>query len=142
MISLRPSDGASAADSRRDRVRTRRFRRISVLASVLVLGGAAIASAHTKLKSTNPAGGTTVKISITRVTATFTAPLQRGTLRVVGPDGKAASVSNGARDPRNTSRLLVGLKGSLKPGSYTASWTIVAADGHKQKGAFRFKLKR
>jgi methionine-rich copper-binding protein CopC len=122
--------------------RTHRYRFIPALASMLVLGSATIATAHTELKSTSPASGATVKTSITRVTATFSGPLTRGTLRVVGPGGKVVSVSNGARDPRNTSRVLVGLKGALKAGSYTASWTIVAADGHTQKGAFRFKLKR
>ncbi|MGI9097758.1 MAG: copper resistance CopC family protein [Solirubrobacteraceae bacterium] len=124
------------------RARTHRYRLMAALASMLVLGSVAIANAHTELKSTSPASGTTVRTSITRVTVTFTGPLTRGTLRVVGPGGKAASVSNGARDPRNISRVLVGLKGSLKAGSYTASWTIVAADGHRQKGSFRFKLTR
>ena len=117
-------------------------RHTAALASALALGGAAIASAHTEVKSTSPANGATAKTTLTRVTAAFTGPLTRGTLRVVGPGGKVASLSRGGRDPRNTSRLLVGLKGSLKPGSYTASWSIVAADGHRQKGSFRFKLKR
>jgi methionine-rich copper-binding protein CopC len=141
MISLRPSRAVTAADRARAG-RARRLRLISVLSSTLVLGGATIASAHTELKSSSPASGAAAKTSITRVTVTFTGALQRGTLRVVGPSGKVVSVSNGGRDPRNVNRLLVGLKGSLKPGSYTASWTIVAADGHQQKGAFRFKLKR
>lgn len=50
--------------------------------------------------------------------------------------------AGGGRDPRNVKRLLAGLHGSLKPGSYKASWTIVAPDGHSQKGSFRFKLTR
>ena len=53
-----------------------------------------------------------------------------------------ASVGKGARDPRNVKRLAVGLKSSLKAGAYKTSWTIVAADGHTQKGSFRFTLKR
>ena len=117
-------------------------RRTAALASALALGGAAIASAHTEVKSTSPAGGASAKTTLTRVTVTFTGSLASGKLRVAGPGGKVASLSNGGRDPRNPSRLLVGLKGSLKPGSYTASWSVVAADGHKQKGSFRFKLKK
>jgi hypothetical protein len=117
-------------------------RRTAGLASALALGGAAIASGHTEVKSTSPANGARAKTTLTRVTATFTGPLTRGTLRVVGPGRKVASLSKGGRDPRNTSRLLVGLKGSLKPGSYTASWSVAAADGHKQKGSFRFRLKK
>ena len=76
------------------------------------------------------------------MTVTFTGPLRRGTVRVVGPGSKVVSVGKGGRDPRNIKRLLVPLKGSLKAGSYKASWTIVAADGHAQKGSFSFRLKR
>lgn len=141
MIDLRQSLGAPAADVRRAH-RTRRRGHVCVLAAMLVLGGATIASAHTEVKSTSPAAGATAKTSIARVTVTFTGSLQRGTLRVVGPGGKVASIGNGGRDPRNTSRLLVGLKRSLKPGSYTAKWRVLVADGHTQKGSFRFKLKR
>ena len=118
------------------------IRQTAALASALALGGAAIASAHTKVKSTSPANGASAKTTLTRVTVTFTGALASGKLRVTGPGGKVASLSNGGRDPRNPIRLLVGLKGSLKPGSYTARWSIVAADGHRQKGSFRFELKR
>lgn len=121
---------------------TRRSCRIAALASVLALGGAAIAAAHTEVKSTSPVDGATVRSTLSRVTVTFTGELKRGTLRVTGPGGTVASLSNGGRDPRNTSRLLVGLKGSLKPGTYAASWSAVAADGHKQKDSFRFKLRK
>jgi methionine-rich copper-binding protein CopC len=124
------------------RLHAQLVRRTAALASALALGGAAIASAHTEVKSTSPTGGATARTTLTRVTVTFTGSLTSGTLRVAGPGGKVASLSNGGRDPRNTSRLLVGLKGSLKPGSYTASWSVVAADGHRQKGSFRFKVKK
>jgi methionine-rich copper-binding protein CopC len=121
---------------------THPVRWIAVLATALILGVSAVASAHTEVKSTSPANGAIAKTTLARVTVTFTGSLTRGTLRVVGPGAKVVSLSNGGRDPRNTSRLLVGLKGSLKPGSYTAKWTVVAADGHKQSGSFRFKVKK
>ena len=117
-------------------------RRTAALAAALALGGAAIASAHTEVKATSPAGGASARTTLSRVTVTFTGALASGKLRVTGPGGKVASLSGGGRDPRNPSRLLVGLKGSLKPGSYTARWSVVAADGHKQKGSFRFRLKK
>lgn len=122
-------------------MRHHRLRSITILVAALVLCGAASALAHAELKSTSPASGTTAKTSIARVTATFTGPLRRGTLRVVGPGGKVASSGSGGRDPRNVKRLLVGLKRSLKAGSYKASWSIVAADGHTQKGSVSFRLK-
>ena len=33
------------------------------------------------------------------------------------------------------------LNPGLKTGSYKATWSITAADGHKQTGSFTFKLK-
>lgn len=123
-------------------MRSHRLRSISILATALALGAAPIAAAHTEVASTSPASGATAKTSISKVTVTFTGPITRGTLRVAGPRGTVASVGRGARDPRNVKRLAVGLKRSLKAGSYKASWTIVAADGHAQKGSFRFTLKR
>ena len=115
---------------------------VSILVAAALVIGASTALAHTKVKSTSPAKGATAKTSIDRVTVTFTGPLRRGTLRVVGPGSKVISVGTGGRDPRNIKRLLVPLKRSLKPGSYKATWTIVAADGHDQQGSFRFRLKR
>ena len=115
---------------------------IPILAAVLVLGGAAVAAAHTDVRSTSPAKGATAKTSISRVTVTFTGALRRGTLRVTGPGGKVVSKGAGGRDPRNIKRLLVGLRRGLKAGSHKASWTIVAADGHTQRGSFRFRLRR
>ncbi len=115
---------------------------VSVLAAAALAVAAGTALAHTKVTSTSPAKGKTAKTSIDRVTVTFSGPLRRGTVRVVGPGSKVVSVGKGGRDPRNIKRLLVPLKDSLKAGSYKASWTIVAADGHDQKGSFTFRLKR
>ncbi len=123
-------------------MRSHRFAGISIVAAVLLAPGAPVALGHTEVKSTSPARGTTAKTSIARATVTFDGPIRRGTLRVVGPGGHVASVGSGGRDPRRITRLLVGLKPSLRPGSYRASWTIVAADGHHQRGSFRFRLAR
>jgi copper resistance protein C len=123
-------------------MRTHRSAVIPFIAATVIAAGAPAAPAHTKMKSSSPASGGTAKTTTTRVSVTFTGALRSGTLRVTGPGGTAASTGTGGRDPRNVKRLLVGLKGSLKAGSYKASWTIVAADGHRQKGSFRFRLTR
>lgn len=113
-----------------------------VLAVALALGGSASAPAHTEVRSTYPANGVPAKTTVTRTTVTFNGQLRSGTLRVVGPGSRVVSRGAGGRDPRNVRRLLVGLRGGLKPGLYRASWTIVAADGHRQRGSFRFRLRR
>lgn len=123
-------------------MRTHRSAVIPCIAAALIAAGAPAALAHTKVKSTSPASGGSAKTTTSRVSVTFTGALRSGTLRVTGPGGRAASSRTGGRDPRNVKRLLVGLKGSLKAGSYKASWTILAADGHRQRGSFRFRLTR
>jgi methionine-rich copper-binding protein CopC len=119
----------------------RSLRVIPALTAALGLGVVPGAAAHTEVRSTSPASGTTVTSSIARVSVTFSSPLRSGTLRVLGPGGSVASTGRGARDPRATSRLLVGLKRGLKPGSYTARWSIVAPDGHRLRGSFRFRIR-
>jgi methionine-rich copper-binding protein CopC len=123
-------------------MRTHRAALIWILAALFVATGAAVALGHAEVTSTSPASGATAKTTIRSVTVTFTAEIRSGTLRVTGPGGKVVSVGAGGRDPRNVKRLLVGLKGSLKAGSYKASWKAAAADGHAQHGSFRFTLRR
>ncbi len=121
-----------------------RSARTAAIAACVVLFAAAsvpLARAHTEVKSTSPKQGSTAKTTIKRVTVTFTGTLRRGTLRVTRR-GKVVSKGRGGRDPRSIKGLRVSLKSSLKSGSYKARWTIVAADGHEQKGSFSFKLKR
>jgi methionine-rich copper-binding protein CopC len=52
------------------------------------------------------------------------------------------SIGSGGRDPRKVSRLRVALKASKRAGRYTARWTATAADGHRQDGSFKFRLRK
>lgn len=116
---------------------------LTFLATLCVAAVAASAAfAHTKVTKTSPARGGTAKTSIQAVRVTFNEQIRSGSVRVTGPGGRVVSAGKGGRDPRNVKRLLVSLKGSKKAGKYRASWTIVAADGHSQKGSFSFRLKR
>lgn len=103
---------------------------------------AASALAHSEVVSTSPKTGGTASTKVTRVTVTFSGPMRSGTIRVTGPGGSVVSVGRGGSDPRNVNRLTVALKRGLKAGRYTATWTAKAADGHAQRGSFRFRLKR
>jgi methionine-rich copper-binding protein CopC len=123
-------------------MRTHRAAAVWIFAALFVATGVPVALGHAEVKSTSPASGATAKTTIKSVTVTFTGQIQSGTLRVTGPGGKVVSVGTGGRDPRNVKRLLVGLKRSLKAGSYKASWKVAAADGHSQHGSFRFTLRR
>ena len=118
----------------------RRVALLAVVPAVTLAATAPGALAHTEVKSTSPAKGSTAGRGLRTVTVTFTGPIQRGTLRVTGPGKVVVSVGSGGRDPRKVTRLRVGLKGSLKTGRYKARWSMVAADGHHQHGSFRFRL--
>ena len=103
---------------------------------------AAVAVAHTDVKSRSPSKGGSASTSIGRVSVTFEQQIRRGGIRVVGPGGRVVSSGSGSRDPRNVARVVVGLRGSLRAGRYRATYSIVAADGHRQRGSWRFRLRR
>jgi copper resistance protein C len=110
-------------------------------AAVTSAVAAATAFAHTEVKSTYPAKGKTASKRISTVSVTFTATIRSGSIKVTGPGGRTYSAGSGGRDPRSVRRLRVPLKSSKPAGTYTASWTMKAADGHRQRGTFTFRLK-
>jgi methionine-rich copper-binding protein CopC len=110
----------------------------AIAAAVLA---SAVALAHTDVKSRSPSKGGSASRSIGSVSVTFERQIRRGSLRVVGPGGRVASSGSGGRDPRNVARVVVGLRGSLRAGRYRARYSIVAADGHRQRGSWRFRLR-
>ena len=102
---------------------------------------ATVALAHVDVKSRSPGKGASASRSLGSVSVTFEGPIRRGGIRVVGPGGRVVSSGNGGRDPRNITRVKVGLKGSKRAGVYRAKYSIVAADGHRQRGSWRFRLR-
>jgi len=113
---------------------------VAVAAAALGLA-AAPALAHTQVASTSPKPGRTASKAPRSVTVTFTGQIRRGTLTVTRA-GKRVSRGSGGVDPRSVKRLRVALRSGLRSGTYTARWSIVAADGHHQHGSFRFKVRR
>jgi methionine-rich copper-binding protein CopC len=110
-----------------------------VAATGVLAIGATAADAHTEVASTSPKG--TASTATRTVTVTFTGQIRSGTL-TVKRGGTTVSRGRGGQDPRNVKRLRVGLRSGLKAGTYRATWTAVAADGHHQRGTFSFRLKR
>jgi copper resistance protein C len=119
----------------------RRLSTALTAAAVTSAVAAATAFAHTEVRSTYPGKGKTVSKRVSTVSVTFNQQIRSGTVKVTGPGGRTYSSSKGGRDPRNVKRLRVGLKSSKRAGTYKASWTIQAVDGHTQRGSFTFKVK-
>lgn len=106
---------------------------LAVLATLVVaFAGPTRAQAHTTVQSVS-ANGKLLRI-------TFSGPIRSGTIRATNSRGKVISRGRGGRDPRNITRLRVALK-NVRSGWYTASWRMVAIDGHGQGGKLRFKVR-
>ena len=121
------------------------MQRFTIAATALLATAAlvtAVAAAHVDVSKTSPKRGGSAKTTLGSASISFDGPLRRGTLRVTGPGGKVYSIGKGGRDPRKISRLIVELKRSKPAGRYKARYTLIAADGHDQKGTFRFRLRR
>ncbi|MET9870911.1 copper resistance protein CopC [Streptomyces sp. NPDC006386] len=109
---------------------------------VLLLGGAAPASAHAALRSTDPDDGSVVQRAPRHVTLTFTESvgLLDDSFRVFGPDQHRVPTGEAthAEDRSDTARIA--LPGKLAQGTYTVAWRVVSADSHPVSGAFSFSV--
>ena len=120
-------------------------RRLRGGAAVAVIGVAfaaapAAASAHAELLRTSPRKNATVSDSLRAVRLTFSQQILGGSVRVIDPRDRNVATSSG-RDPRNVTRLRAVLSRSLRSGRYMVRWTVRAADGHTQRGSYRFRIR-
>jgi len=109
-----------------------------VLGLMLLVTGAAAASAHDVLVATDPANGAVLEAPPGQVRLTFTDPVLDGTaqVRVDGPSGVApigpVSVAGSA--------VIVPLTAALPGGGYTVLWRVTSQDGHPVSGTFTFTV--
>jgi methionine-rich copper-binding protein CopC len=103
---------------------------------LLVLVGAGPAAAHNRLRSSDPADGSSLARTPEAVVLTLDEPpVALGTrVLVTGPDGPVAQgapqlVDETVRQP---------LVGGAPAGRYTVEWRATSADGHPVSGRFSF----
>lgn len=122
----------------------RRFQALVLLGTVLVLllAGAAPASAHAALRSTDPDDGSLVRTAPRHVTLTFTESvgLLDDSFRVFGPDQRRVHTGEATHADGRSDTARVGLPGKLAEGTYTVAWRVVSADSHPVSGAFSFSV--
>ncbi|MEV8552454.1 copper resistance protein CopC [Streptomyces glaucescens] len=104
-----------------------------------LLAGAAPASAHAALTSSDPRQGAVVDQAPEQVSLTFseTVALSDDALRVLDPKGGRADTGE-ARGTGAT--YTVKLRPGLPDGTYTVSYQVVSADSHPVVGAFTFSI--
>ncbi|MDT0403127.1 MULTISPECIES: copper resistance CopC/CopD family protein [Streptomyces] len=109
---------------------------------VLLLGGAAPASAHAALRGADPEDGSVLKSAPTHITLTFTESvgLLEDSFRVYSPDNRRIHLGEPrhADDASDTARAK--LPGGLADGTYTVAWRVISADSHPVSGAFSFSI--
>ncbi|MEV7288232.1 copper resistance protein CopC [Streptomyces sp. NPDC093252] len=115
-----------------------------VLLLVAVTGalflGAAPASAHAAVTSSDPQQGAVVEQAPAQVSLTFSEPVSapEGSVRVLGPKGERADT--GAPTNPSDTIYTVKLHSGLPDGTYTVTYQVVSADSHPVAGAFTFSI--
>lgn len=114
---------------------------VAVLAGAL-LGGAAPASAHAVLTSSDPRGGTVLKSAPKEVTVSFdeSVALAEDSVRVLDPDGRPVTAGDPTHADGAADTARVPLTDGLQEGTYTVSWRVLSADSHAVSGAFTFSV--
>jgi methionine-rich copper-binding protein CopC len=114
-------------------------RAFSTLAALALLAMPSTALAHAALTATTPAADENLDQPPTEVRLTFGGELQ--------PDGSGFTVTDADGNEVGTGSLdldvaernqIAGAIEISEPGTYTVSWTSVAADGHRESGSFTF----
>jgi copper resistance protein C len=97
--------------------------------------------AHPQIITRSPAAGAVLKAAPQEVKVVFSEELEilLSNAKIEGPDGKLIATGPLATDKTRTA-LIIPIKGRLKAGVYTVSWTI-ATEEHDMPGRYRFEIK-
>jgi copper resistance protein C len=113
----------------------------SIIELLLMITVAGV-GAHAFPERSDPRVGAVVRTAPTEVRIWFDGDLEPAFSRVAVTDGSGQRIDRGDShvDPRNRRLLQVGLP-PLVPGVYTVTWSVLAVDGHRTQGDYRFTLK-
>jgi methionine-rich copper-binding protein CopC len=112
-----------------------------LVAAALVLIPAS-AWAHAFPDHSDPRVGRTVEAPPSRVRIWFDGAIEPvfSTIRVEDDKQQRIDKNDGHVDARDSTLLEASLP-PLAPGTYRVFWSVVARDGHRTEGSFRFRVK-
>ncbi|MER6528946.1 copper resistance protein CopC [Streptomyces sp. NPDC001508] len=115
---------------------------LGAVLGLLLLGGAAPASAHAALRGTDPEDGGVVASAPRHLTLTFTESvgLLDDSLRVYDPGNRRVATGEARHAPGRSDTARVSLPDGLGTGTFTVAWRVVSADSHPIAGAFTFSV--
>ena len=122
-------------------ISTRSRTAIAVTALAIAASVVPQAFGHAAVRSSSPASGTTVATLPAFLRITFSEPIGSVTsVRLLDARGRDHVVTAGL-NPRNAAQVMAKTTAPAA-GTYTAKWSVVADDGHKETGTFTFKVKK
>ncbi|MES9682872.1 hypothetical protein CN514_10775 [Bacillus sp. AFS001701] len=96
-----------------------------------------MASAHTKLVSSNPSNGQVITEPMKQITLEFEEALEQlGTIKLYKA-GTATAVTNVSI---KSNKLIADLPNGIENGDYKIEWKVVSEDGHPVTGQIPFKV--
>lgn len=95
--------------------------------------------AHTGLSTSQPAAGATLARLPARITLTFQDFVTAPRVRVRDRTGRNVAVRV-RTDPRSARRVQVTTRPGAR-GTYHVRWQVTSLDGHRLRGAFRFRVR-
>lgn len=114
-----------------------------IVALVVTLGAAQVASAHSDTFQSVPANESTVSTPVVELQFTFVEAVQQDLnpeVVLVNQDGVAAELGAPTFDVTGATMTVPILTGALPNGTYTASFRIVSQDGHPASGETVFTV--
>jgi methionine-rich copper-binding protein CopC len=126
-------------DHRRERSQPRILAAIAGLSLLLLLPTSVVA--HAELDRARPEDGATVEGTPDEVVGRFTQDIDPDGSSMLLRDPAGTTIAEGALDPDNDRRRVIGDLPDLAPGEYTVRWTTNSAeDGEIARGTWSFTV--
>ena len=109
--------------------------------ALIVIGTAAVLSAHAKVEKSEPRSGTTLNAPPKQIQLWFNEEIDAAVSKIelTGAAGKVALAPIHAASKKS---VTAGITGTVADGAYTVAWQTAGDDGHVVKGNFTFTVKR
>ena len=108
----------------------------------MVVLGAAPASAHAQLQSSDPSPSSVLSVPPRQVVLHFGEPVEIdfGSIRVLGPLGNRVDLGGTHHPPGDSDAVAIALPPGLRDGTYVVAWRVISADSHPVHGAYIFSV--
>jgi copper transport protein len=116
-----------------------RTARLLIVCALAALAAPAAAWAHATLVRTNPANGAVLAHAPRTIVVTFDDTVRVGSGNAAVANATSTAVTNGHAQAHGRT-LTIPLRAHLSDGDYSARWSIVSDDGHREQGVIAFAV--